>query len=729
MPDFLLELLSEEIPARMQPAAAAQLRAKLEALLADAGLPAGRVEAHATPRRLAAMAWGVPAASAASREERRGPRADAPDQAVAGFLKSTGLSRDQLEIRDDPKGRFLYAVLERPGVSVADALSARLPALIEGFDWPKSMRWGEASASMSAPRWVRPLRAIVALLDDAVVPFTALGVTSGRETSGHRFMSSGLISIEHPATYVDQLRAAHVILSADERREIIRTRAQTLAHEAGLQLVPDGGLEAENAGLTEWPVPLLGRFDPAFLAVPPEVIQLTMRANQKYFALVRANPLPPGLGGTTRAASEGGSNADARADAGTLAPAFICVANIEGDPARIIAGNERVLSARLADARFFWDRDLATPLESLAPKLETIVFHAKLGTVADKVDRVAKLARWLAERIPGCDPDQAERAARLAKCDLVTGTVGEFPEVQGLAGGHLARAQGEPDAVADAIRDHYKPVGQGDNVPTAPVSVAVALADKLDTLAAFFRIGELPSGSRDPFALRRAALGIIQTVLEGLRLPLAGAVQAAGLAEPAPLLAFFADRLKVQQRDAGTRHDVIDAAFALGDDDLVRLLARVRAVQSLLETETGANLLAGYRRAANILKKEGYSQDGAVPANAGIQRVGPDGTDSPASGDPLSRLGGDGGSQKEPAEAALRDALAAADAPLDAALEAEDFGRAAAALASLRSPIDAFFDQVKVNADEPAVRARRLALLADVRAAMHRLADFSKIEG
>jgi glycyl-tRNA synthetase beta chain len=498
-----------------------------------------------------------------------------------------------------------------------------------------------------------------------------------------------------------------VIVDADERAAIIREGAQALAGEAGLTLVEDEGLVAENAGLTEWPVPLLGRFDPDFLDVPPEVIQLTARTNQKYFVL--------------------------RDETGALAPAFICTANIEAADggAAIVAGNERVLAARLSDARFFWEQDLKVPLDQQATKLGKIVFHEKLGTVADKVERVASLAEWLAIEavVPGCDPDHARRAAELCKADLVTGMVGEFPELQGLIGGYLARAQGEPHAVADAVRDHYKPVGQGDEVPTAPVTVAVALADKLDTLRQFFAAGMPPTGSKDPFALRRAALGVIQLVTaNGLRLSIADG----------ELLDFFADRLKVQQREAGVRHDLIDAVFALGgEDDLVRLLARVTALQAFVEGPDGANLLAGYKRAANILKKESWDLP-RVMADRGEQGMPQTGeedplvlVEEPAIAEAVREMaqGTAGGADVPQAERALVDALDLAEVRAAQAIRAEDFGAAMAALAGLRAPIDAFFDQVTVNDDDADVRRRRLNLLARFRDAVHGVADFSKIEG
>ena len=706
MPDFLLELASEEIPARMQAAAAEQLRVRFGDGIK--GRVPGEIDVttYVTPRRLALYATGLGAQGNTTVEERRGPRADAPAAAIEGFLRSTGLGRDQLEERDTPKGRFLYATIRTEGRPTAELLAELVPAIVREFDWPKSMRWGTASISTAAPRWVRPLTHIVALLDDAVVPFEAGGIAAGRTTRGHRFLSAGPVEIAHARDYAETLRRAFVIVDPAERRARIASQAAAAASAAGLTLIEDPGLLDENAGLTEWPVPLLGRFDPAFLEVPREVIQLTMRTNQKYFAA--ANP------------------------DGSLAPAFVCVANLDATDggAAIVAGNERVLSARLSDAKFFWDADLAkvkeAGLEAFTPKLADIVFHEKLGTLADKVERVARLARWLVESgaVPGADPDLATRAARLAKADLVSATVGEFPEVQGIAGRYLALAAGEDPRVADAIRDHYKPVGPSDTVPTEPVGVAAALADKLDTLLAFFEIGELPTGSRDPFALRRAALGAIAILTaSGIRLPLTQ-FSSAWIADASKergdwqgqLLDFLADRLKVQQREAGVRHDLIDAVFALGnEDDLVRLLARVRALQAFIGTDDGANLLAGYRRAANILRDE-EKKDGRSYA---IDLGGV-----------VSKYIGE--TEKNLARLFVRaegsGAVLLFD-ELDDLLAREDFVGAMSALARLRAPVDAFFEGVMVNDPDPEARARRLGLLAGVRAAMHKVADFSKIEG
>ena len=597
-------------------------------------------------------------------------------------------------------------------------LAEAVPAIVRAFPWPKSQRWGAASLSTESLRWVRPLSGIVALLDGAVIDCQVGGIAAGRLTRGHRFHSEGEISLDGVEDYVAKLFAAHVIVNHAERQDLIREKARAAAAAEGLVLVEDEGLVVENAGLTEWPVPLLGRFDEAFLDVPPEVIQLTARTNQKYFVCEDA--------------------------AGKLANAFVCTANIVAADggAAIVAGNRKVLAARLSDARFFWEQDRKVRLEDQARKLERITFHEKLGTVADKVERVAKLARWLVEEgivkpsplqgrglgegaasaasavplSPTLSPegereilaDQAELAARLCKADLVTEMVGEFPELQGLMGGYYARAEGLPDAVADAIRDHYKPVGQGDEVPTAPVTVAVSLADKLDTLVGFFQIDEKPTGSKDPFALRRAALGILRTILDNsIRVSMRDLITAAshpGGSQEAgrEIASFLIERLKVQQREAGIRHDMIDAVVAVetGGDNY-RMVRRVHALQSFIGTEDGANLLAGYKRAANILKKEGVE---AAEANS------------------LSYT-------PEPAEKALIDALDAAGPLAAEAVQAEDFAKAMAALASLRAPIDAFFDQVTVNDADPAKRLYRLSLLARFRDAVHGVADFSRIEG
>jgi glycyl-tRNA synthetase beta chain len=600
-----------------------------------------------------------------------------------------------------------FAMIDRPGRAAGDVLADAVAAIVRDFPWPKSMRWGPKSVSTSSLRWVRPLHSIVALLGEDIVPVEIDGIECGATTRGHRFHHPGPITIGGAHDYVEKLRACHVVVDQEERETSIRKGAIEAAEDAGFLLAEDEGLVVENAGLTSMPVPLLGSFDHHFLDVPEEVIQLTARINQKYFVM--------------------------RDGAGKLAPHFVCVANInakDGGEA-IIAGNERVLAARLSDARFFWEQDLKVPLEEQAEKLEQIVFHDKLGTLAERVDRVAKLARWLVEEgiVKNADPDQAERAARLAKADLVTGMVGEFPELQGVIGGHLARAQGEPDAISDAIRDHYKPVGQGDDVPTAPVTVAVALADKLDTLRSFFAIKETPTGSRDPFALRRAALGVIHIVtVNGLRLQIADG----------ELLEFFADRLKVQQREAGIRHDLIDAVFSLGgEDDLVRLLARVTSLQAFVETDEGANLLSAYKRAANILKREKWDLPRVMAGRGeqGIPQTGEEDplalVEEPAIAEAVAEmaLGSTQSPGAPPEEVALVKALDVAEPKAAAAVGAEDFTGAMAALASLRAPIDAFFDKVTVNDPDSSTRRRRLNLLARFRGAVHQVADFSKIDG
>jgi glycyl-tRNA synthetase beta chain len=589
------------------------------------------------------------------------------------------------------------------------------------------MRWGDGSL-----RWVRPLHGIIAILGEQIVPVEIDGIASGATTVGHRFHHPGPITIGGAHDYAEKLRACHVIVDQDERERLILEGAQKASAEAGLILLDDAGLVVENAGLTEWPQPLLGRFDPDFLDVPREVIVLTMRTNQKYFACT---------------ASDGG-----------LAPAFVCVANVAANDggAAIVEGNRRVLAARLADARFFWEQDLKVPLEEQARKLDGVVFHEKLGTIADKVERVARLARWLVESgVIKADPNQVERAARLAKADLVTGMVGEFPELQGVIGGYLADAQGEPKAVADAIRNHYKPAGQGDAVPSEPVSVALALADKLDSICAFFGVGLKPTGSKDPFALRRAAIASIEIIVRnGLRLPLlqalrgslanrAGQVTDSAAAHQldrtaGELIDFFADRLKVQQREAGVRHDLIDAVFALGgEDDLVRLLARVRALQEFVETGEGADLLTAYKRAANILKKENWDLPRvmATRGDQGIPQTGEEDplvlVEEPAIAEAVAEMAtGSSAPANAPAEEkALVSALGAAEPKAKAAVEAENFTAAMAALASLRAPIDAFFEKVTVNDPDKATRARRLNLLTSFRDAVNAVADFSRIEG
>ena len=725
--DFLLELLCEEIPARMQAVARNDLARLFAQELEAVGLRAEAIDVWSTPRRLALIARDIPEATEASREELKGPRTNAPAQALEGFLRKTGLPHEQLEDRDG----VWFAVVEKPGQPTRDLLGPIIERIIRGFPWPKSMRWSDASASSSSLRWVRPLHGIVAILGEDIVAVDVDGITSSATTFGHRFHHPGVITIGGASDYAEKLRACHVIVDHEERERIVREGADQAATVAGLKLILDEGLVVETAGLTEWPVPLLGRFDADFLDVPREVIVLTMRTNQKYFAC-----------------------AD---DSEALAPAFVCVANIDANDGgeAIVEGNRRVLAARLSDARFFWEQDLKIPLEDQAKKLTGIVFHEKLGTVAERVDRIAKLARWLAQEgiVKGADPDHAERAARLAKADLVTGMVGEFPEVQGVIGGYIAERQGEPKAVARATRDHYKPVGQGDDVPTDPVTVAVALADKLDTICAFFGIDQKPTGSKDPFALRRAAISSIELIVRNsLRLSLLQAVRGAlanragqsgnaadahKLDRTAPeVLDFFADRLKVQQREAGVRHDLIDAVFALGgEDDLVRLLVRVKALQAFVEGGEGTDLLTAYKRAANILKKEKWAGPQVMSSveEQGIPQTGEEDplvlVDDPILGEAIAEIASGQAGADLPEEKALIAALDAAEPQANEAVNSEDFTGAMRALAQLRGPIDSFFDKVTVNDPDAAKRERRLNLLLRFRDAVNSVADFSKIEG
>ena len=768
MTDFLLELRSEEIPARMQAGARADLEKLFRKEMEAAGVTLGDITVWSTPRRLALIARGLPLATEAVREETKGPATSAPDQALAGFLGKVGLTKDQLEVRDVKGKETYFAVVEKPGRAVKDVLAEAIPAIVRAFPWPKSQRWGAASISTESLRWVRPLSGIVAILGEDLVECEVGGIASGFVTKGHRFHHPDEITIGGANDYADKLRCCHVLVDHEERQNLIRTKAREAAEAAGLTLVEDEGLVIENAGLTEWPVPLLGRFDEDFLEVPPETIQLTARVNQKYFVCEKD---------------------------GELADAFVCTANIDATDggAGIVAGNRKVLAARLSDARFFWEQDKKTPLSVHAEKLQRITFHEKLGTVADKVERVAKLAEWLASKgiVPNCDPALARQAAELCKADLVTEMVGEFPELQGLMGGYYARAEGLPDAVADAIRDHYKPVGQSDEVPTAPVSVAVALADKLDTIFQFFRIDQKPTGSKDPFALRRATLGVISLltsnqirlslVMAGMR-ALYGSVWKAnrdqmvvpavefakamtplvtrdnagqllkGLVEivktvpplskpdedallevvtvAAEVRDFFLDRLEVAVRDEGVAPDLIRAATIIDgdkgkDDDLVRLLARVQALQAFVETEDGKNLLAGYKRAANILRKEDYK--GPSIAQTGDEDPLENVDDPDMKAIYAARLKPN--YQTEAAEQALMDALGTAAPQASAAVAAEDFSGAMAALATLRGPIDAFFAEVTVNDSDPVKRDTRLALLDTFRAAVHNVADFSRIEG
>jgi glycyl-tRNA synthetase beta chain len=675
MPELLLELFSEEIPARFQRRAAEDLKKAVTDALVEAGLLYEGARAFVTPRRLALTVAGIPARSPDLREEKKGPRVGAPQAAIDGFLKSAGLvSIDQARIVSDPKkGDSYVAVIEKKGADAATLLAGILPRVIDNFPWAKSMQWGHGGLT-----WVRPIRAITATFgaeneEPVVIPFTANTITSGQTTYGHRFLAPGPIRVRRFDDYATALERAKVVLDLDRRKDIIRADADNLAFAQGLSVIHDEGLLEEVAGLVEWPVVMMGSFDESFLDVPEEVIIATIRANQKCFCL--------------------------RDGKGRLANRFLLTANnlAIDQGATIVAGNERVIRARLSDAKFFYETDLKLPLEHGLPRLEESVFHARLGTQFQRVERLVKLAAEIAPKV-GADVAEAKRAAMLAKADLVTNMVGEFPELQGVMGRYYALAQGEPAAVADAVADHYKPLGPTDRVPTAPVSIAVALADKLDLLTGFWAIDEKPTGSRDPYALRRAALGVIRIVTENrLTFPLA--------VEP-DLLAFFHDRLKVSLRDAGARHDLVDAVITPESDDILEITRRVEALSALLSTEDGKNLLAGYKRAANILaaeeKKDGTSYSGATPSREVFTLD---------------------------AENNLINAIESVDATAAAKVRANDYKGAIAALATLRAPVDDFFEKVLVNDKDAAIRSNRLHLLAALRNTMHLVADFSKIGG
>lgn len=689
MADLLLEIFSEEIPARMQARASEDLKRLVCDALTAAGLSFDSAAAYVTPRRLALSVEGLPLTQPDVTEERRGPRVGSPEQALAGFLKANNLaSIDACEQRDTGKGVFYFLTVEKQGAATQDVLPDLLVEAIRKLPWPKSMIWGETEF-----RWVRPMHSILCLFNGQELP-GRLDLGGGREilfgdrTQGHRFLAPAALAVDNVEDYKAKLRAAKVILDPAERRASILQQAEALAANAGLVLKQDDGLLDEVTGLVEWPVALMGRIDEAFMDVPPEVLTTSMRAHQKYFAV--------------------------ETKGGDLAPHFIVISNMQPSDggAVIVGGNERVLRARLSDAKFFWDQDRKHTLASRLPALANITFHAKLGTLADKVGRVRKLAAYLATLIPGADAKIADRAAELAKADLVTGMVGEFPELQGIMGRYYARHDGENEAVAQAIADHYSPLGPSDRCPTAPNAVAVALADKLDTLVGFFAIDEKPTGSKDPYALRRAALGIIRLIVEnGLRLSLQAVFAKAGAKSDvvADLMGFFADRLKVAMREQGVRHDLVTSVFALGDeDDLVRLLKRVDALAAFLASEDGANLLTAYRRAANIVaieeKKDGRSYEGRADLK-------------------LIKARG------EVAEAELHGTLGVIEVKITDALKAEDFAAAMASLASLRAPVDRFFESVTVNAEDADLRENRLKLLTKIRDTMNQLADFSKVEG
>jgi glycyl-tRNA synthetase beta chain len=684
MAELLLELFSEEIPARMQNRAREDLARLLGQALGEAGLEFKEIKTFATPRRLTAVVDGLPSRSPDICEEKKGPRVDAPEAAIKGFLKSAGLtSADQAEKREDKKGTFYVALIEKRGRPTGEVVAEIVPEIVRSFPWPKSMRWAG-----SRTRWIRPLHSVVCLFDGKVVEFEIDGVRSWKKTRGHRFMAPESFNVKNFKDYRERLREANVILDGEERAARILKDARALAAKEGLTLVEDEALLAENAGLTEWPVVLMGAFDAAFLSVPPEVLATSMKAHQKCFSL--------------------------REKGGALANRFILVANLKAKDGgkAIIAGTERVIAARLTDAKFFFDQDRKVLLPDRVPKLKEIVFHEKLGSQYERVQRVWHLARELSTLI-GADPDLAERAAILAKADLVSGLVGEFPELQGVMGRYYALDEQENPAVANAIAAHYKPLGPSDEVPREPVAIAVALADKLDMLTGFWAIDEKPTGSKDPYALRRAALGVIRIVLEnGVRLPLTGQFRAhlpggeKKRDETAKnLLTFFADRLKVHLREQGARHDLVDAVFALGGDDLLMIVRRVEALGKFLDTEDGANLLVGTKRAINILrieeKKDGVTYDQTPDLNL----------------------------LKRPEEKALAKAVDEVEKKAASAVVREDFEAAMAEMAKLRAPVDAFFDFVTVNTQEKDLRENRLRLLNRIRATTLTVADFSKIEG
>jgi len=726
VPDLLLEFFSEEIPARMQARAAEDLKKLVTDKLVAAGLVYEGAKAFATPRRLTLAVAGIPVRQPDVKEERKGPKVGAPEQAIAGFLRAAGLSSiDQVKVQADKKGDFYVAVTEKAGRPAIDVIAGIVPEVAKAFPWPKSMCWGEASAKAGALNWVRPLHSIVAMFgpeteEPDVVPFDVGGVKSGDTTYGHRFMSPAPIKVKRLDDYVAKLDVAKVVVDPARRAQMILTDAKTLTFAQGYELVEDEGLLAEVAGLVEWPVVLMGSFDKEFLAIPDEIIRATIRNNQKCFVV--RDP-----------------------KTAKLTNKFVLVSNIEASDggSAIVAGCERVIRARLSDAKFFYDTDLKTRLEDRLPKFEHIVFHEKLGTQAERIARIVALAGHLAP-IVGADVAKAERAAQLCKADLLTEVVGEFPELQGLMGRYYAEAQGEDEAVAHACEDHYKPKGPDDMVPADPVSIAVALADKIDILTGFWAIDEKPTGSKDPYALRRAALGVIRLVLDNkvrLRigslvdrhLPVVHSSQDAahkrqhtgGIYLGSPhvivsnkigdrsfsnealdLLSFFADRLKVQLREQGARHDLVDAVFALpGQDDLVLIVRRIEALGKFLDTDDGKNLLAGTKRAANILrieeKKDNTSYTGAP----------------------------DGKLLQQAEEKELARAIGVAKTEADAAVSREDFASAMIAMSKLRPHVDAFFDKVTVNVDDKALRANRLRLLNEIREATRAVADFSKIEG
>ncbi|WP_413221715.1 glycine--tRNA ligase subunit beta [Tritonibacter mobilis] len=687
MADLLIELFSEEIPARMQARAGEDLKKRMTDGLVEAGLTYAGAHALTTPRRLTLAIEGLLDHSPTVREERKGPKVGAPEKAIEGFLRGAGLSRDQLEERDTPKGAVYFATIEKPGRPAAEIIAEVLEDTIRNFPWPKSMRWGAGSL-----RWVRPLHSILCVLTredgSEVVPLDIDGITSGDTTCGHRFMAPARISVTGFEDYAAKLKRAFVVLDPKEREAAIWQDATNQAFASGLEVVDDKGLLAEVAGLVEWPVVLMGSIDAEFLDLPPEVLQTSMKEHQKFFSV--KNP-----------------------KSGRIEK-FITVANREtaDNGATILAGNQKVLSARLADAKFFWENDLRIAksevgMEGWLESLGNVTFHNKLGTQAARIDRIAALAREIAP-VVGADADLAEQAAKVAKADLSSEMVYEFPELQGLMGRYYAQAAGLPQEVANACQQHYSPLGPSDEVPTEPVSVAVALADKIDTLTGFWAIDEKPTGSKDPYALRRAALGVIRLVLEnGVRVALSGVfTQGYEGADESDLLSFFHDRLKVFLRDQGIRHDVIDACIAMeGNDDLTLLVKRARALEAFMSSEDGENLLQGFKRANNILS-QAEEKDGVEYS-----------------------YGADKKFIEDPSEAALFDALAANEGAISSAIEAEDFAAAMGGMAALRAPVDAFFEAVQVNSDNQVVRRNRLNLLSQIRKVCGQVADLSRIEG
>ncbi|MEH6404652.1 MAG: glycine--tRNA ligase subunit beta [Sneathiella sp.] len=685
MSELLLELFSEEIPARMQVKAAEGLAKLISAALKETGLNFGDVKSYCSPRRLTVVINDLPTSQPDKSEERRGPRVGAPEKALEGFLRSTGLSKEQLEERETPKGSFYYAVIESKGGFTKDVLIDLLPTCVSNLHWPKPMKWGDRPA-----RWVRPLHNILCLFDGAIIPIKWEHLEANDQTFGHRFMAPKAITAKNFADYEAQLRSAYVIIDSNEREQIIHKDATNLAKQEGLQLIEDPALLSEVAGLVEWPESLIGKIETQFLEVPHEALISAMRSHQKYFSLSDAN--------------------------NNMAPRFITVANLRAEDGgkKITAGNERVLSARLADAKFFWDNDKKHTLESRLDALDKVVFHAKLGTLRQKVDRIVGLCAYIAPYVNGADVEDCKRAALLCKADLSTGMVSEFADLQGLMGRYYAENDGEKPSVAKALHEHYSPLGPRDICPSDAVSVVVSLADKIDTLTGFFALDEKPTGSKDPYALRRAALGVIRLILENnLRIPLEKIFAVADeqqiideTLDTSELLAFFADRLKVHLKEKNVRHDYVAAVFALGGtSDLVRLMSQVSALAGFLETDDGANLLVAYRRAANILRIE-EKKDGTSYNQA-----------------PDSSL------LEENAEKELYSRIEEASGLLISALGLDEFEVAGKAASTLREPVDAFFDKVTVNADNPDVRANRLRLLSSIRNSLDQLADFSQIEG